>query len=269
MIRNLLPSLAAALLAAAPARAAPSPPPLIPVEAFGALPAFSNPLISPDGKRVLALAMLGGEKTVVVYELGGDGTHFTRLNLGQDLEVMEARWAGNHRILLSIYGTNQVYGFNVALTRLFLRDLDTGALHALGGNSVGGFSGGDIVYVDPAGAYVLLAAQRKVWDAPSVLRVDLDTLKTKELVEPRPGVWTWYADANGALRAGLGSDTDSWWLYYRDRPDGAFRRINGKRPGGESLFNVDTLVPLAGTDKGYVIANKATGRYGVYRYDFA
>jgi dipeptidyl aminopeptidase/acylaminoacyl peptidase len=269
MSGRLMLSLVAALLAATPARAASPPPPLIPVEAFGALPSFSNPHISPDGKRVLAIAMIGGERAVVVYDLAGDGTHFTRLNLGSDLEVMEARWAGDHRVLLSIYGTNQVYGLTVAMTRLFLRDLDTGLLHALGGNQVGGFSGGDIVYVDPAGAYVLLAAQATIWDAPSVLRVDLATLKTKELMEPRPGVWSWYADANGVLRAGLGSDTDSWWLYYRDRPDGAFRRITGKRPGGGSLFNVETLVPLAGSDKGYVIANKATGRYGVYRYDFA
>ena len=35
-----------------------------------------------------------------------------------------------------------------------------------------------------------------------------------------------------------------------------------------SLTDLEMLLPVAGSDKGYAIANKATGRYGVYRYDF-
>ena len=154
------------------------------------------------------------------------------------------------------------------MSRLFLKDLDTGLLKELGGDKVGGLFGGDIVFVDPAGAYVLLAAQRSFFESPAVLRIDLATLKSKQVAPPQAGIWSWYADPRGIVRAGLGSDADSWWLYYRERDGQSFRKIKGKRSGDMSLTNLETLIPVAGSDKGYAIANKATGRYGVYRYDF-
>jgi dipeptidyl aminopeptidase/acylaminoacyl peptidase len=154
------------------------------------------------------------------------------------------------------------------MTRLFMRDLDKGVTHTLGGGKVEGLFGGEIVFVDPEGGYVLLAAQRSFFDTPSVLRVDLATLKTTVVARAQPGVWSWYADSSGTVRAGLGSDSDSWWLYYREGDSKGFRKIKGNRPGDANLFNLETLIPVAESDKGYAIANKATGRYGLYRYDF-
>jgi hypothetical protein len=93
-----------ALSAAPPA----TPPPLIPVEAFGALPSFANPRISPDGQSVLATAEIDGSKAIIVYRIDATDGRFTRINLG-DLEVTGARWAGNDRILLSVFGKT-LYG---------------------------------------------------------------------------------------------------------------------------------------------------------------
>lgn len=272
MLRTILTLAVAGLLAALPppaAAAAPSVPEKIPAEAFAALASYANPQISPNGRQVLAIALAGGQKAVIVYDMDGDSGRFTRINLGEKMEVVSARWAGNRRILLSVFGTGKFNGYDVPMTRLFLRDLDTGALQPLGGDKVGGLFGGDIVFVDPAGAYVLLAAQSSVWETPSVLRIDLATLKSKEVVHPQYGVWSWYADPSGTVRAGLGTDTDSWWLYYRERDGEPFRKIKGKRPGDETLYNLETLIPIASSDRGYAIANKTTGRYGVYRYDFS
>ncbi|HLL30188.1 MAG TPA: S9 family peptidase, partial [Allosphingosinicella sp.] len=193
---------------------------------------------------------------------------FTRIGVGEKQEILSARWAGNRRVLLSVFGLGKVLGFEVPLTRLFLKDLDTGMLKALGGDKIDGLFGGDIVFVDPNGAYVLLSAQPSFFESPAVLRVDLATLKSKMVARPQSGVWSWYADPSGIVRAGLGSDADSWWLYYRERDGQSFRKIKGKRPADANLFNLETLIPVAGSDKGYAIANKATGRYGVYRYDF-
>jgi dienelactone hydrolase len=248
------------------ARAAPAP--TIAAEAFGALPAFSDPRISADGKRLLALAYAGGEKVVIVYDIDGDG-HFTRINVGDKLEVLEARWAGSRRILLKVYGINKEMGVELPLIRLFLFDLDTRELKALGGDKIGGLSGGNIIHVDDSGDFVLIEAQRTIWSPPSVLRVDLATLKTKEVVADYGGVWDWYADANGIVRAGLGSADGKWFLLYREKEEGSFRRINGKRSHEDTLSDVERVIPIPGSDKGYALAHKATGRYGVYRYDFA
>ncbi|HYI41292.1 MAG TPA: S9 family peptidase [Allosphingosinicella sp.] len=262
-------ALAALVFLSAPGfAAAPAAPERIPIEVFGALANYASPEISPNGKHVVAEALSGKQKAVIVYDFDEGSSAFTRINVGEKLEVMSTRWAGNRRILLSVFGTGKVLGFEVPITRLFLKDLDTGALKELGRDKVEGLFGGDIVFVDPEGAYVLLSAQRSFFASPSVLRVDLATLKSKEVARAQSGVWSWYADPSGIVRAGLGSDVDSWWLYYRERDSQSFRKIKGKRSAGMSLSNLEMLIPVAGSDKGYAIANKATGRYGVYRYDF-
>jgi dipeptidyl aminopeptidase/acylaminoacyl peptidase len=271
MLRNLAgKAIAVALVALSPLAMAATPavPERIPVETFGAFASYGSPEISPDGKRVVALALNGREKSVVVYDLDNASDQFIRIKLADKMEVLSARWAGNRRVLLSVFGTGKFLGAEVPMIRLVLRDLDTGVLKALGADKVGGLFGGDIVFVDPAGAYVLLAAQRSLFESPSVLRIDLATLKSKEIAAAQPGVWTWYADPNGIVRAGLGSDADSWWLYYREREGQSFRKIKGKRSAALSLSNLETLIPIASSDKGFAIANKTTGRYGVYRYDF-
>jgi dienelactone hydrolase len=259
----------AAALLAAPAAAAPTAvPERISAEAFGALASFSNPRISADGKKILAVAYAGGEKVIVVYDLDAADGHFTRINLGDKLEVLDARWAGSRRVLLKVFGMNKELGIEIPLSRLFLFDLDTKALKALGGERVGGLSGGNLIHVDEAGGFILLEAQPTLWSAPSVLRIDLDTLKTKEVVQPYGGVWDWYADAQGTVRAGLGSTEGKWFLLYREKEGGTFRRITGKRSHEDTLSDVERVIPIPGSDKGYALAHKATGRYGVYRYDF-
>src|SRR3954468_10862864 len=165
---------AAALALALPAAATAAPgavpaaaPERIAVEAFGALPDFSNPRISADGKRLLAVTYAGGEKVIVVYELDRSDGGFTRIDLGDKLDILEARWAGSRRILLKVFGMNNEMGIEVPLSRLFLFDLHTKALKPLGGDKIGGLWGGNLVHVDEAGGFLLLEAQRTLWNAPS------------------------------------------------------------------------------------------------------
>jgi dipeptidyl aminopeptidase/acylaminoacyl peptidase len=256
---------ASALIAWGAALAA--PPPVIPVEAFGALPTFANPRISPDGQRVMATADVDGAKAVIVYRLDSADGRFTRINLGE-LEVTAARWAGNGRILLTVFGKTLYQGVEVPMSRHFAYDLDTGKLRALAGGRIGGLWGGELIHVDPEGAFALIAAQSTVWSAPAVLRVDLASGDSKEVVSPEAGVWDWYADSSGVVRAGLGVRGDRWFLLYREKEGGRFRRTEPKREVARSATDLDYLLPVAGSDQGYAIANKATGRYGVYRYDF-
>ena len=42
-----------------------------------------------------------------------------------------------------------------------------------------------------------------------------------------------------------------------------------KRNDDDNAGDIERLIPINGSDKGYAIANSKTGRYGLYYYDFA
>ena len=245
-----------------------APVPLIPAEAFGALPFMIDPEISPDGKRVVASSIVGGKSGAVLVDLARSDHGITRIGIAENQKLLWARWAGPDRVLMSLMVPRKIFGLELPTSRLVVYDRTTAKLSAIG-EKVGGLDGDNVIHVDPAGAYILMSAQRTIFDYPAVLRVDLQTMDATQIVAPKTYVWNWYSDPKGVVRAGLGTEGNRWWLLYRETAEADFRKIaRGKRPQAESLTDVEKLLPSAGSDKGYAIANKATGRYGVYRYDF-
>jgi dipeptidyl aminopeptidase/acylaminoacyl peptidase len=260
---------AAILMGLAPAAGDAAAPASIPVEAFGALPFIGAPKISPDGHYVVAESVVDKKKALVLADLTAPDYGLRTLAIPEKVEVLSTRWAGSRRVLMTLLVPQRQNGDDFSVVRLFMYDMDTSSMKALGGDRVGGLFGGDVVFVDPAGAYILFAAQPSLFEAPAVLRVDLATGVSKQVVSPHPGVWSWYADRNGVVRAGLGRENNNWFLYYRERADADLRKIaKVKDPKQGSMLDVEELIPSPNSDKGYVIANKATGRWGVYRYDF-
>jgi dipeptidyl aminopeptidase/acylaminoacyl peptidase len=270
-MRGILGVAAAILLALGGAAGAAAPPPAtIPAEAFGDLPFISDPQISPDGGYVLALSVIDKKKALVLADLSVPDYGIRAIPVPDKIDIVWTRWAGSRRILMSLVVPQRLDGDDLRVVRLFMFDMDTKVVKQMGDDQVGGLFGGDVIFVDPAGAFVLLAASPTVFEPPAVLRIDLATGKTKEVVAARAGVWSWYADPNGVVRAGLGSESNGSFLYYRERADADFRKIaKWQDPKEVNPFDIELLIPPSSSDKGYVIANKATGRYGVYRYDFA
>jgi dipeptidyl aminopeptidase/acylaminoacyl peptidase len=246
-----------------------APPPIISAEDFGALPFLFSPEISPDGRRAVAGSVISGKKAVVVADLAGADYALQKIALPDNVEVLSTSWAGSGQVLMSLLVPGKIYEVEYKSSRLAVYDLAAGKL-SWATDKVGGLDGDNILFVDPEGKYLLLSAQRSFFDPPSVLRVDLQTMKSKQVVAPRPGVWSWHVDATGVVRAGLGRSGGRWWLFYRESEAAPFRKIaKGGSNDEVKMTDVEMLFPAAGTDKGYVIANKATGRYGIYRYDFA
>ncbi len=94
-------------------------------------------------------------------------------------------------------------------------------------------------------------------------------MAVKEMVKPHEGVWSWFADPSGMVRAGLGGQGRRWWLLYRNQPEAKFTKVLRKRFTKEDEgTDIEKFLPSMGTDKGYAVANKQTGRFGLYEYDF-
>ena len=249
----------------APIATAESPPPRIPAAVFARDPEYWDPSLSPRGAQVMARASVDGRERVVIHSLVADEA--TLLPLPPDAQIEWFDWAGEGRVLVSLGWTRTIDGDEAYVTRLFVFDLATRTPRILG-DRFGGVQGDDVLYVDPAGQWLLLALQESRDEYPTVFRYDLATGERTTVVKPKRDVWEWYADSDGVVRAGLGFLDKSWFMLYRRSADEPFRKLNhaGYEDGSAGVL----LLGLAsGSDDGYLLSDQQTGRYALYRYNYA
>jgi dipeptidyl aminopeptidase/acylaminoacyl peptidase len=252
------------LLLAAEAAAEPAAGP-IPIETLAQVPFFSEPLLSPDGRRLVARINGEGIEQLAVYDLSGPRDAEPKI-IPTNGTIRWYGWAGNDRVIVG----NALFSITfltlpIQMTRLTGYDLRTGKTSAI--QAGGGMVGDNVVYTDPAGRFVLISAQKEHDDSPSVWRVDLATGAAVEIQRKQANIWSWFVDASGTVRGGVSYDSGNWIVYRRDPRTGELRRAGAGKfsPGKESA--IDSIGLLAGGDSGIVVTNERTGRFGVYRYD--
>jgi len=258
-------SVAAAGLAVAQSSAwAEQKPASVPVENFAALPVLRKPLLSPDGRWIAARATVDGKTIVAIFDADHPESLRRTINVG-DVDVASLTWAGNHRMLL----TAESFGISGDLPALIMRlvsiDVDTGQSRLMDAGSTGAYAG-DVLYTDPSGSWALVASQNDPYSYPSVKKVDLATGKASTVEKPRDGVWDWYADDQGVIRAGVSYDDRKWTVWYRDKPDEKLREIKGKFDKADE-GSVDKFIFRGGNS--WILTNERTGRFGLYKYDVA
>jgi len=247
--------------AAAPATAR------IPIEALAQPALVSWPTLSPDGNRIAARLTVGGRVGIGWWDLSeppGSRPHV--LAAASEGELRWLRWAGPNRLLLGIQLGRMAEGIEFTVSRIVALDVSTG--HALPLDTGRGISGDDVIFIDPQGAYALVSAQYAATEYPDVLRVDLATGRSTIVENSRDGIWDWFADSNGVVRAGVDYSNDRVTFYYRSAPGARLRRIDSRRyPQDGSV--VDMVRFVSDSDHGVVVTDAVTGRFGVYNYDFA
>ena len=253
-----------AALAATCASRAEAAAPLIPIQDFAALPAMQMPVLSPDGHHVAAVSVDNGKTALVVVDADRPEAPPSSVALGKT-DVVDIDWAGSQRLLLRVRGAQMMEHLGmVPFTRLFAMDLATGESRFVDRGSRG-FLGGDVLYTDPTGGWALVSSQDNPASTPSVKRIDLATGKATTVEGARPGVWSWYADARGFVRAGVSyEDGTHYGLWYRDQPGEKLTHIKGKLPKDDDS-RVDRLI-FRGSNN-WIVTNARTGRFGLYRFD--
>lgn len=268
MLGSLAAAAAAAMLMLAdtPA-AAPAASDVPKLEDFAALPFIADPVLSPDGKRIAARVINKGVQELAIYELPAGGESQPVLVPLGGLPVRWFRWAGNDRLLVGYSRLLFVTGpgmFAIApATRIKRYELSSKSLIDIGSSR--GIMGDDVIFTDPGGRFILLSAQEDADDSPSVSRVDLATGQAVEVQPKRRDIWSWFADAEGRVRGGISYSGKGYAVYYRTEPGGELRRTaTGRMPTDDSV--VDSIRVLPGGDRGVIITNSRTGRFGVYDY---
>lgn len=251
-------------------------PPRIPPETFAAKPAMSGLQLSPDGSTILARMQVHGAEVVGTYVLATREIKAYVLPKGSDLSWY--RWAGNHRFIVSVSmkanqreaigGSLGVMSIEGRATRLVAFDVATQTATFIG-QSDATFEGDDVLYVDPAGEYLLLSIKKSIFDSPSVYRFNLKDNHPSLVLRAIDGVYDWYADDKGVVRAGMGSTKDGWYFTYRSGPDDEFRKVEKGRSNLFEQARTGAMCFVAGSDEGYILSNGDNGLSAVYKFNFA
>lgn len=236
------------------------------VSALAALPIFQQPLLSPDGHRIAARKTRDGRTQLVVLDADDPELSPTLINLGTNSTLAALRWAGNQRLLITVMSTQEFPGHTMLpFLRLLALDIDTGQSRVVDAKSRGIYAG-DVLYTSTDGGWALVSSQDDLFAYPSVKRVDLATGKATLVEKARPGVWDWYADDQGVVRAGVSYDDKRWTVWYRDKADEKLRATHGKFSSDNDDSAVDRII-FGRSDEAWILTNEKTGRFAVYRYN--
>jgi dipeptidyl aminopeptidase/acylaminoacyl peptidase len=265
-VRSSIASCIAAFgIVAAPIFAQPTSSPVQRISAadFAALPIVEKPLLSPDGHKIAALHTQEGKTTILIF----DADHPEAPPKGMPINktsVFALRWAGNRRLLLTIKLTQSMGDFVVPYLRLVSIDVGGDGGVTILDKKSDGVLAGDVLYTDPTGSWALVASQSDASSYPSVKRVDLATGAATVVEKDKEGIWDWYADDQGVVRAGVSYTDHHWKIWYRDKPGEPLQVIKGKTDENDDSA-VDKFIFRG--DESWVVTNEKTGRFGLYRYD--
>ncbi len=226
-------------------------------------------IISPDGARVVFRESVNNKSYIGIKKVeGGPVSHIA---VPEKNSVRWIRWAGSNRLLISLFKIEDFGDFEMPISAVIVYDLSSNAMIKLDRKSRS-FQGDNVLFVDPEGNYALFAWQAAMFDNPAVWRVDLATNKWIEVVHPQFGIWEWMADQGGVVRMGFAYDSATVKIFYRKTDGEKFQRIgkiNMKDEEGAqeaSLFRVAAIV--SGSDQGYILSNKETGRFALYKFNY-
>ncbi len=124
MYRHVLTALAAVLLASSPVRAQsadhPAPPPLT---AYGALPGLEMMTLSPSGKRLAFITVIGEQRALSLIDLSGPSPASLGGAAVGETKVRDLEWVGEERVLAMTSTTQAIPVLGIPKSEFFIGQL--------------------------------------------------------------------------------------------------------------------------------------------------
>lgn len=242
----------------------------LPALAFAEDSGISDMVLSPDGAMVALRAVQQGKVSVAVLNAETQQP-IKRLLIPEKNQLEWVRWAGNGKLLFAMSAQSQFMGVDIRISRLYYFDLATGEMPFVGRDGMGA-DGDEVLYVDPAGGFVLLALQRSIYDYPSVWRFPLTSKPASgatEVQRARAQIWDWYADSSGTVRMGLAYSGSSMRVFYRAKAEEPLREIAKLTEANADDKIWDVARITSGSDEGLVLKPGDDGRVAVRKFNYA
>lgn len=254
--------------AAKPAKTA-KPAEKLPVMAFAALPFIEQAKISPNGQYFAGLFGVNGEQRIGIFSLFKDGGDPVVVGIPDETGLESIRWVNDDNIILTLQGLARVEADRWYIQRLYGVNRTSGKLTPLLPD-MGGQNAADVLHVPSDGSNeILVGAQDTIYTNqegfwPTVFRVDVTNGKRRKVVDGKPGVWDWAADATGNVRLGFAYDDDTQKsrLLYAKEGTRSFRSIESANLGKDESLTVPFLF-IPGSDHALVQKENANGQSSI------
>jgi acetyl esterase/lipase len=269
--------LSAMALPATAADTPPAPPPdapkIWPAEAFAELPFLDGPEISPAGTKIAARMAVDGELRLVIMDITQGTSSLKMLSLG-DNDLNWWTWVNDDWLLTGIGAEQYVQGYQWYLSRVASVRADGQKINLIAKDAAAQ-NADDVIWLARDGTpRMLLSYQTSIYsDAsgfwPQVDEVDVSTGRMHNIVKPHDSVGSWYADAGGAVRMGVGySDARrTGTLLYRPSGSGSFKVVaRANRRNDESLVVPQLFLPEPGKA---IASDDHEGTDALYSFDLA
>lgn len=235
---------------------------------------ITRPYISPDGSKIVYREQIAGKTYLTTKFLDKKDSY--RVAMPKDTDLLWYRWAGDQKLIFSAASLRKYAGQRAAAnefrqTEMYVINIATRSTHYVGPEKAGP-DGDNIMFVDPKGEYLIMSVRQSVYKYPSVFRIDIDTNESEEIVSDQLKIWNWITDNKGVVRVGISHRAKAIHIYYRSREGEKFRKIGKLKDSDDEDEKEEALIDInhiaAEADEGYILSNKETGRFALYKFNF-
>ncbi|NKB97339.1 MAG: prolyl oligopeptidase family serine peptidase [Pseudomonadales bacterium] len=226
-------------------RAADAPAPLT-IEDFARKPVISRVELSPDGKYFSGMMYLRGLQTLAIDEIDSEDRPY--LIAGDNWDIRWYQWMGPTDILMGVALPSAIQGAPVIVTRLVHADVASRKMRMLFGkdDNRGFFQIQDRVlsFLPDKPDRFLISASRLDPGRPRVYEATFkqSRLPRSAVQKSMDGVKTWWADALGNVRAGIGHTADQQAsVFTLKSADGAWQDYSALYDDGFEVAALPTF----------------------------
>ncbi|MFO1367760.1 MAG: S9 family peptidase [Marinagarivorans sp.] len=224
--------------------------PYYPVENFAKLPQYSNPQISPDGRKIAATIIINGKPIIYVKNRDEPAKVYPPL-VTADTYFSRYAWANNDRVIVALRGTskrgNGLYNYRRLVSARFDGSAPVG--YKMEPDQNGYFR--QYAWMvgqnkqDTRHMLMALDDDKNTFNAPLVHQVDLETGEKKLVEKNTRGIGYWVADHQGRLRIGIRykDSTRNQAIFYRINESSPWEELQNVKISDNDLLEVFSFMP--------------------------
>ncbi len=249
---------------------------ILPVEAFGRLPATVSVKLSPSGESIAYVVNDKGGSMIGITNFVLRKTQYILKTDNEKFKIGKFHWANDHMILASSYYPvfrNGIAHTESRLMKVYLNDKDKsiepvirprGKSYYKKAEHVAQFQDNiiDLIPEDPD--HIIMSVDFELPNLPSVYKIDLNDGKRERLVKGRAYISNWLTDQQHRVRLGFGRDETKIFYRLLDLKTNEWRNI-----WEYEIFDAPDITPLGfGLDPNilYIRADHK-GRYAIFKVD--